>query len=360
MTDHRKIRVIHVVGQFDMGGMEKLLVEFARHADRTRFDLRFFSLGRGGIVAEEIEAQGWPVVALEITPGLKPGLIVRLARLLFANGADVVHTHNTRPLLYAGPAALLARVARVIHTRHGQRFGATKGETVAFRLATTMVDRVVCVSHDSAMIAAREGVSPKRIRTLWNGIDVSRFRPANPQGRGPVVSVGRFSPEKDFANLIQAAAIAVGIDPTFRLDIAGDGVCMADLRQKVDELKLEGTVRLLGQVRDIPSLLSEASVFTLASLTEGISLTVLEAMATGLPVVATRVGGNPEVIEDGITGLLVPPSDPTALAGALVELWRSPDRRRLLGSAGRDRVEKHFDVRKMVADYEKLYTDKTS
>lgn len=351
------IRVVHVVGQLDMGGMEKLLVEFARHADRERFDLHFLSLGNRGVVAEEIEALGWPVRSLGTTPKLNPWLVVRLARLFRELGADVVHTHNTPALIYAGPAVKLTRVGRVIHTRHGQGFGAKRREVALFRLVTLTADRVVCVSHDSAAITRKEGIAPRRIRTLLNGIDTTRFRAANPEDNNPVLAVGRFSPEKDFANLIQAAALAVRADPTFRLDIAGDGVCMPDIRQRVSDLKLDGVVRLLGQVGDIPTLLSRACCFTLASLTEGISLTILEAMAARLPVVATRVGGNPEVVADGETGLLVPPADPAALARALLELWRDPDRRRSMGDAGRARVETHFDVRQMVAEYEKLYLE---
>jgi glycosyltransferase involved in cell wall biosynthesis len=357
MPIDRKIRIAHVVGQLDMGGMEKLLVEFARHANRKQFELQFIAFGKRGVIADEIEALGWPVRSLGTTPGLKPRLIVRLSRLFRELGADVVHTHNTGPLLYAGPAAKLAQVAWVIHTRHGQRFGATRRETAMFRLATLTANRVVCVSQDSAAITRKEGISPKRIRIILNGIDTTRFPPANPENNKPFLAVGRFSPEKDFANLIRAAAIVVRSDPTFRLDIAGDGVCMPDIRQRVSELKLEGAVRLLGQVSDIPTLLTKASCFTLASLTEGISLTILEAMAARLPVVATRVGGNPEVVADGKTGLLVPAADPTALAKALLELWRDPARRRNMGDAGRARVETHFDVQHMVAEYENLYLE---
>jgi glycosyltransferase involved in cell wall biosynthesis len=357
MAGADKVNVVHVVGQLEMGGMEKLLVEFARHADRERFALHFLSLGKRGILADEIEALGWPVTPLENGPGLSPRLVLRLAWRFRRLRADVVHTHNTRPLLYAGPAARLAGVRRVIHTRHGQRFGAARHETAAFRLASRTANYVVCVSHDSARIAAAEGIAERRIRTLWNGIDVSRFRAATPGGDGPVLAVGRLSAEKDFPTLLRAAAIAVRTAPSFRLEIAGDGACLTDLRRLVEELDLGDAVRLLGQVRDIPALLARGSIFTLASLTEGVSLTILEAMATGLPVVTTRVGGNPEVVAEGETGLLVPPGDPAALAAALLELWQNPNRREAMGRAGRRRVEECFEVRKVIAAYEALYLE---
>ena len=324
MPDPTKQVVVHVVGQLDVGGMEKLLVEFARHIDRRRFDLHFLSLGKRGTVATEIEALGWPVLSLKVTDGVHPWLPVQLARLFRRLGADVVHTHNTRPLMYAGPAARLARVGRVIHTRHGQRFGASRRETAMFRLATLTVDRFVCVSRDSAAVTRKEGISRRRIRTLWNGIDLDRFQNVDSARSGPMVAIGRLSPEKDFATVVRGAALAFRRDKTFRLDIAGDGVCMPQLKHLVEELDVSSAVRLLGQIQDIPSLLDRASGFVLASLTEGISLTILEAMASSLPVVATRVGGNPEVIADGETGILVPRANPEALAGALLRLLAEP------------------------------------
>src|SRR5262245_15624197 len=168
-----RIHIAHVALQLQTGGLEKLLVEFARHADRQRFDLRFLSLGGRGSVADEIEACGWPVAALETPPGLRPSLIFRLAGLFRRWGIDAVHTHSTKPLLYAAPAARLAGVRRVIHTRHGQRYQAGRGETALFRLAACLTHRVVCVSHDSAQLSLQEGVAPRKVATVWNGIVVS-------------------------------------------------------------------------------------------------------------------------------------------------------------------------------------------
>jgi glycosyltransferase involved in cell wall biosynthesis len=350
-----KLRVAHVALQLDVGGMEKLLVEFARHVDRQRMDLQFVCLGKRGIVADEIEACGWPVTALDEPDGLRPGLVVRLARLFWQRGVDIVHTHNTKPLIYAAPAARLAGVKRVIHTRHGQRFFAGRRENFAFRCAAAVTHRLVCVSHDAVRLSAREGISGRRVAMIWNGIDLSRFAYAGPVEDGPVVVVARLSPEKDVGTLLEAAALAVKQLPSFRLHIAGDGPCLQPLRQKNESLGLNRIVTFLGQCRDVPGLLAGASLFVLPSLTEGISLTLLEAMARGLPVVATRVGGNPEVVAHGKTGLLVATRSPVELADAMVKLLQAPEERRQLGLAGRHRVEKHFDARRMVAEYEALY-----
>jgi glycosyltransferase involved in cell wall biosynthesis len=352
-----RIRIVHVALQLAMGGMEKLLVEFARHADRERFDLRFISLGTRGSLADEIEACGWPVTALNTPPGVRIGLGGRLLLLFRRWGVDVVHTHNTKPLLYAAPAARLSGVRVVVHTRHGQRYQARPRETALFRLACRLADRVICVSSDSARLSGGEGIARKRLCTIWNGVDLSRFAYSGPQANGPAVMVGRLSPEKDVETLIRAADLAVRMDPSFHLEVAGNGVCLPGLRQLTAELGLSETARFLGEVQDIPSLLSRASLFVLPSLTEGISLTLLEAMARGLPVVATQVGGNPEVIDDGLTGMLVPVQAPAALARALVALRRDPERSRQMGLAARARVERDFDVRQMVQAYESLYDE---
>jgi glycosyltransferase involved in cell wall biosynthesis len=335
--------------------MEKLLVEFARHVDRERFDLRFLALGPGGRLAEEIAACGWPVTALEVPPGLRLGLVPRLAWLFRRWKPDVVHTHNTKPLVYAGPAARLAGVRSLIHTRHGQRFGADRSQTALFRLAARLADRVICVSHDSARLSVQEGIAARKVGTVWNGIDVDRFAYLGPADDGPAVMVGRLSPEKDVDNLLRATALVAGQRPDFRLEVAGDGPCMPALRQAAAELGLDRNVTFLGEVRDVPALLARAGFFVLPSLTEGISLTLLEAMARGLPVIATRVGGNPEVVVDGETGVLVPPSDPGQLAQAILHLLPDLEGRRRMGLAGRKRVEEFFSVRRMVAEYEACY-----
>jgi glycosyltransferase involved in cell wall biosynthesis len=340
-----------------MGGLEKLLVEFARHADRDRHELEFISLGHRGVIAEEIEAAGWPVTALGVPSGVRPALFLRLARLLRQRRIDVVHTHDDRPHLYGTIAGRLAGVGRIIHTRHGRSPHLSRRQRTLVRLAAGWIDRFVCVSADAAAIAIAQGVPPRKVCTIHNGIDLERFPFLGPRPQGPAVIVARLSPEKDHATLLRAAALVVRSQPSFRLEIAGDGPCREDLHRLAGELGLGEQVRFLGQVRDIPGLLARAGLFVLSSLSEGVSLTLLEAMASGLPIVATRVGGNPEVVAEGSTGLLAPAGDPAALAAAIAALWQDPHRCRLFGAAGRRRVEEQFDIRRMVAAYEAMYRD---
>ena len=350
-----RLRVAHVTLGLGVGGQEKLLVEFARHADRDGFELVFVSLTGRGVLAADLDTQRWPVVALEQPPGLRPRLILRLARLFRELKVDVVHTHDDKPLLYGAPAARLARVRRVLHTRHGRALGLSWRQRLLVRLAARLTDSFVCVSDDCAALSCSQGVSAGRVLTVRNGIDVSRFSYAGPSKCGPAVTVARLSPEKDLETLVRATALAAAEKPAFRLEVAGDGPCLLDLQKLVRTLGVGEHVRFLGEVRDVASVLARASLFAQSSLSEGISLTLLEAMARGLPVAATRVGGNPEVVADGSSGRLVPPGDPPALARAMLELWGDRNRALQMGLVGRRRVEEGFEIRRMVARYEALY-----
>ena len=354
---NRRLRVVHVTGCLDMGGQEKLLVEFAKHADRNRFELCFVSLESRGLLADDLEAAGWPVAALDITPGLHWRIPFQLAKLLRRWRADLVHTHNERPLLYAASAARLACIPRVIHTKHGRGTGNTGRQNLLTTLAARFTDRFVCVSEDCARLAIEQGVPSQRVLTLLNGIDTQQFAFSGSQPTGPCVIVARLCAEKDIATLLDAVAIVVRAAPEFRLWIAGAGPCLPQLLQQAERLKLTNHVQFLGQVREVPALFAQARLYVLSSISEGVSLTLLEAMACGLPVVATRVGGTPEVITDGVNGLLVPPRDPAALASALLRLHGDEEVARRMGEAGRAHVEQHCDIRHMVAQYERMYAE---
>ncbi|HVT88190.1 MAG TPA: glycosyltransferase [Tepidisphaeraceae bacterium] len=356
-SDKSKLQVVHVALQLDRGGLEKLLVEFARRADRERFDLRFVSITGRGSLAQGIEASGWPVFAMNEPPGLRPGMVLRLAKLFREWNVDIVHTHNTKPLLYAGPAAQLAGVRAVVHTCHGQRCGSSRTHTFMFVQACRCADRVICVSKDSAALRQTEGIPNHKVSAVWNGIDVTRFAYHGPVADGPAVLIARLSPEKDVETLLRATAILVRQHPAFRLDIAGDGPRSAALKQLAGELGIDSQVRFLGEVDDIREVMARASMLVLPSLTEGLSLSLLEAMAHGLPIVATRVGGNPEVVLDGQTGLLVGTGNPAELAGAMERIWTSPGLGQQMGRAGRARVEAHFEIGAMVAGYEAIYEE---
>jgi glycosyltransferase involved in cell wall biosynthesis len=221
--------------------------------------------------------------------------------------------------------------------------------------------RIVSVSEDGRRRTIDEGVRADRAYFIRNGVDVKRFDYVGPDASGPAYLVCRLSPEKDVTTLIHAVKHieqSQGSHATIApLHIVGDGLVRRQLEALSQSLGLGDKIRFLGERTDVPELLGSASMFVLPSLTEGISLTLLEAMARGLPVVATRVGGNPEVVVDNVTGLLVPPSDPESLAAAMLRIHQDPALGREMGVRGRQRVEQEFSIQQMVRAYERHYVD---
>jgi sugar transferase (PEP-CTERM/EpsH1 system associated) len=351
-------RICHVSLGLCTGGMERLLVEFARCHDRERYELHFVALHNLGQPAEDIQKLGCTVHLLPDLRGKPWAQWLALVRFLRKLKPDVVHTHNAYPHFYGTLASRWCRIPAVVNTRHGRRIGTTWRARTWFWIAGMLADRVVAVSDDAARLCLQDVSLPQRkVNRIWNGIDLSRFKFRGPASKPVAISVARLSPEKDFPTLIRAVALAAEVVPELQLKIVGDGPERPKMEQLIAELGQGSRIELLGERQDIPDLLATAGFFATATLTEGISLTLLEAMASGLPVLATNVGGNPEIVEEDRTGYLVPSGDPEVLAAALIRMVHAQGLWPELGRQGRLRVEQHFSNQKMVGSYEQLYTD---
>lgn len=350
------VRVCHLSLGLSTGGLERLLVEFARLHDRSKVEPHFATLTTEGRPADDIRKVGAPVHVLSERQGRKLGQLVAVTRFLNRVRPDVVHTHNAYAHLYGSIAARLVGCPLVVHTRHGRALTGGRAERALFRVACNLSDAVVAVSEEVGILCREEGCPASKVHTIWNGIDTSRFcRPDDVVGSG-FITVGRLEPVKDIGTLVRAFWQVRRQRPDVKLDIVGDGSERTALQVLAKELGLTDSVHFLGEQDDVPAILSRASVFVNCSLSEGISLSLLEAMSLGLGVIATRVGGNPEVIEDGRTGILVPPGEPVALSRAMLRLLDDAELGRLGRAAGKCTRER-FDVRRMVADYEALYSE---
>jgi glycosyltransferase involved in cell wall biosynthesis len=355
------MRIVHVVQGLGIGGQERLVIYLSQELARRGHEPVIVTLSLGGEL--RAEAHGVPVYDVPRGGGADVSLIARLAHLLHARGADVVHTHNPSPLLHAIPAALLARVRRRVHTKHGANRYGRRGLWAARALVRT-VHAVVAVSSQTADVArSKERVPESRLRVVPNGIPLRPFHPdaqASSRVRAQlgirpdafvVGSVGRLVAEKDYPLLVRAVAHL--LSERFRLVIVGDGDARAEIERAIPADRAR-YVTLTGVRRDIPAVLAAFDLFALSSRTEGLPLAVPEAMACALPVVATAVGGLPSVVP-ATCGVLVRPGDEAELARTIGALARDRTRVRSLGESARSHALARFSIERMVDDYERIY-----
>jgi L-malate glycosyltransferase len=367
----RKPTVCQVLHSLGVGGAEVLAVRLARQlGDHYRFV--FACLDELGPLGEQVRSEGIPVHVLGRRAGLDGRCVWRLAQLLRREGAALVHAHQYTPYSYATAARLLCRRPPVLFTEHGRHFPdlPKRRRIWANRLLLQRRDRLVGVGQvvKNALVA-NEGFSPERVGVIYNGIDLTAYEGAAPDraairrdmGVGPgdfvILLVARLDYLKDHATALRAFDLVRRERPDARLILVGDGPERDAVERRVADLGLGESVRLLGLRRDVPRLVRAADVFLLTSISEGIPLTVLEAMAAEVPVVATRVGGLSEVVEDGQTGLLAPAGDAASLAAHVLRLAGDPGLRGELARRGRRRVEDLFSEERMVAEYRGLYAE---
>ena len=368
--------IVHVVYRFGVGGLENGIVNLINRMPAARF--------RHAIVAltevcpefvQRIERQDIRCIAL----GKKPGHLVRdyprLYRLFKELGPAVVHTRNLAALEAVVPAWAAGVPAR-IHGEHGWDMRDPAGKRLRYqhvrRLYRPFVDRYVALSrHLEEYLEQQVGIASDRIVQIYNGVDTERFRPVH--GVRPAIpgcpfnaadlwlvgTVGRMDAVKDPLNLAHAFVHAVTIDRAaanrLRLIIVGDGAMRGEVVAVLERAGIADRAWFAGERADVPEIMRGLDCFVLPSLAEGVSNTILEAMATGLPVIATRVGGNSELIESGMTGTLVPPANSNALAQALLDYFGDRTMARRHAKAARRVAETRYSLDRMVGDYANLY-----
>jgi sugar transferase (PEP-CTERM/EpsH1 system associated) len=358
------VRVMHVIHQLGFGGMELGVVKLVNALDRTRVTSSICSC-RPATGAKERLAADVPLIELERRGGNDPALVGRLYRVFRRERPDIVHTHAWGTLVEGLLAARLARIPVVVHGEHGT-LQTKPHQCWVQRLAWASADAVLSVSTRLAERMAREvGFPLDHIRTIRNGVDLTRFRGGDRDAARRALgisreealvvgTVGRLVPVKDQRTLVSAAGVLHRSFADLQVVLVGDGPLRGDLSQQIQALGLVDVVRLLGNRADVERVLPAFDVFVLPSLSEGMSNTIQEAMGTGLPVVATDVGGARELVVKE-TGLLIPAATPEALASALAWLLERPAQRAGMGAAARRRVETEFSLERMIRDYERVY-----
>jgi sugar transferase (PEP-CTERM/EpsH1 system associated) len=366
LTD--SVRVVHLIQGLEIGGLEMMVVNFLQRLDRSRFSPVVCCFDTLGDLTAQVADRGIPVHLVQRRPGVDLGYIFTLAAFIRRTRPQILHLHNPTAFFYGTLAGKLARVPCIVYTEHGRDFSSGWKTRLANRVLGKLVDRVVAVAdYGKRYLAEEEGIAAAKITTIHNGIDAARFAQdydvdAIRSELGltpdqPVIGiVARLDPIKNHALLIRAMARLAKQRADAVLLIIGDGPLRQELHSLRDELELAGQIRFLGARSDVPELLSALDLFVLCSKSEGLSLTLAEASAAARPIVATDVGGNSEVVEDGVSGVVIPSDDIEALVAALLKIVSDPELGRKMGRAGRERFERQFTLEGMVAAYQELYS----
>jgi glycosyltransferase involved in cell wall biosynthesis len=362
----RPRRLAYVIDELEVGGTQRQLLEMATGLVARAWSVRVLCLQPVLTMAPDFRAAGIPVDIVDKRGTLDVALVARLARILRHDGTDIVHAFSATAEFFGGLAARLAGARFVASVRgFDERLPplVERGKRLACRLAAV----VVANSAAGGAVAVRRGiVPPTKLRVIPNGIRSAAFLSA-PVADGAaarsgvdacrVLSVGRLVRVKRYDLLVSIAAHIASSHPRVRFLIAGDGPLRGGLERQIRDSGLEGVVELLGERRDVADLLRAADVYLVTSCSEGLSNSLMEAMAAGLPVVASAVGGNPELVLDGGTGYLFPAGAAATAAHWLGALISSPQLRRRFGEAARDRIAREFDARRMLDRLEDVYAE---
>lgn len=361
------LRVRHVVLSLDCGGLERVVLELVRGGQKLGQEVSVLCLERPGALAREAEAAGAKVECVEKKPGLKPNLVRVLAKSFRTDRPDVIHVHQVGALAYAGPAAYFSGVPAVVHTEHGKHYANRWKTRVLGSLAARFAHRFCCVSEDVLNEVVEQGVAAKaKCVFVPNGIDTGRYATSTrsaelratlgiPGDALVLGTIGRLSEIKRQDLLLKGFVEVLRELPECRLLIVGDGPERKKLTALAEEFGISERVTFAGYQAQPELYLPLMNVFALTSRSEGLPLAVLEAWSAGKPVIATRVGGLPKLIEHGKTGYLFDLDDAAALAKHIVQLLTNRDLARTLGNAGQAMARDRYDLRVMAQAYETIY-----
>ncbi len=359
-------KVLHLVQGLDVGGLEYMVVALVNQLNRKKFLPSVCCFDTLGELHNNL-LNDTKTTLLKRKPGIDLFYPFKLAALLKKDKIDIIHLHNSTAFFYGVLAGKIAGVGRIIYTEHARDVAPNIKVRIMDKILSYLTDRIVVVAEFLKLnLVHKEWIDPKIITTIYNGIDGEPFttefdrqeitRELNISAAAKIIGiVARLDPIKNHRCLIKAMKKVSALYPNVVLIVIGDGTLRQELEELVSEEQLQNNILFLGTRNDIPRLLSVLDIFVLCSLSEGLPLTILEAMAAGKPIVATSVGGIPEIIQDNTDGIIIRSDDSDELAAAISELIRDKKKRHDMGVKARMKFEERFTVRSMVQSYEKLY-----
>jgi glycosyltransferase involved in cell wall biosynthesis len=360
--------VVQCVNNLDVGGVETLVLGLSAELSHRGSRVKICCIEDEGGLAPEARSMGVEVRALNMADRGKYRALREFRAYLRSDAPIVIHSHNFKPGWYASAARGLGIVQGHVHTKHGVYSASSRG-LWRYRLMRVGVDAFVAVSQESRdQLARLASVRAERVAIVSNGVDIALCQPSSrrealraelgiPPDRRIVVNVARLSPEKDLGSLLHAFRRIHDTLARTELWLIGDGPERGRLEALASDLEIAQCVTFMGMRADVPRLLPAADLFCLSSLSEGLPIALLEAMACGLPIVATSVGDVPRALLGDLCGLVVPPNDPYLLAVTCLDLLQDGARRAQMGTRSRSRAVDSFSLGVMAAEYARLYDE---
>ena len=359
-SDGTTVRIVQLLQTLEIGGLERLAIDLALRQKLEGHEPLLYCVVHAGPLADVAAAAGIPVHVFGKADGFSPRIIGQLAARLLKDRADVLHAHNALVLHYGITAAKLARVPVVVHTQHASNLDSDRRLSRLWTCMVSFTDAVVFVSQSSRdHFVVKNGISRHNTRVIYNGIDFEKFSSRVKSGVAPVCfrfgTVGRLQPVKDHVTLIQAFARVCNVIPGAELHILGDGPCRLAMEQAATSLGVANSVILHGANLDVAGFLSKLDLFVLSSLEEGLPIALMEAMATGLPIAATRLPSLTEIAPEGAVAWYCQPGSPQALGSLMLQMAQRQDLASI-GAAARELARK-FAIGESWRHYRKLFEE---
>lgn len=359
-VNNHKINVVHVTENLNVGGLERLVVSIVLGLDKSKFDVKVWCLVKGGEFFDKLKHEGVDVKIIGLNSSRNSRSLGKLKEKLKHEKIDIVHTHGVTATNLGRIAAKFAKVPVIIAHMHSTYYSYTIKQRIIDKVLSWFSDKVICCSEAvSEFIHRKEWVSKKKLQVIYNGVDTEKFKPLDTNGEGinRIACVASLFEHKGHKYLIDAMSQIINrCSSKIKLEIIGDGVLRKDLEEQVKRLGLENNIEFKGEISNIADILPFFDIAVLtSSLREGLGISLLEAMACGLPVIGTKIGGIPEVIADEKNGILVAPQNSEELAKAILKIMNNKSLARQMGEKSRSIACEKFSQKLMIKKIEKLY-----
>jgi glycosyltransferase involved in cell wall biosynthesis len=356
-----KIKICHIVATLGFGGAERLVLDLARLSDHQKFDVEILCVIACGPLEDEFKKINVPVKIIGKKTKLGLGAIWKIRQYLIETQPDIVHSHLFAGDCWGKIGARLAGIKHIVSTEHNVNVSESFLKSVIKKWTNSFSERIIVISQAvKKYVMTKYETSADKIEVIYNGIEIDRFHFKEPNfDKQKIIfgTVGRLTKQKGHRYLIEAFAKLIDKFNEAELWIVGQGELRLELQKQITDFGLENRIKLLGVCQNIPEILNKFDVFVMPSIWEGLGIALIEAMASGLPVIGSRVDGIAEIIEDEVNGILVETENSIELTDKMFKLIENPELASKFALAGRQTVIDKFDLSRIVKAYEQVYLE---